>query len=495
MQNNVLFRNGTAWFYVFLCVGYTAFYLSNPALPGNNIEYPLGWWGWWDQGKYIGSAQALVARDFSAAAHWYPMGFSLLASVFVPFLPNHPFYFVGLGSLLLSAGLFVRICGILNVNRIVAAVLFLLALFHDRLIFTQFVIPWNTSPIVVYVYAALYLVLRTESPRLLAVCGAAACAALTLVTRPGDLTTLAPIGIALAVRLVLEHPPAIWLRYALAGVATLVLIVALYGALHVAIFGFGPSPYMAMSGALGVTSEFFAQKLYAVVIDPKPLYGEGQGLIQRAGWLALAIPALVLSAVVSGWRWVLIAAVVLVNICFYTAYADFLPHGIWKYYNIHYLKLSYPLFALAAFNGVRICVAKPKATVVFAALVLMLMAIRFEMKEYPVAQVTVESDKALSFTCGECKAARVFVIRPANLNYAQIYFAENRARIGDVTYRNIYDFRTIPVDDTIRTIFPVMVAGQPVQLSFVAEHGYRVGAPPQVTALSGRFRMRLPRLP
>lgn len=483
-----------AWPYLVLGLAYTFAYLANPALPGNDLAHPLGWWGWWDQSQYIRSARALATLDFSPNAHWYPMGYSLLASGFARFAPNHPFYFVGLGCLLLTVFLIIRIAGTLGIRRDIAAVLFILALL-DRLIFTQFVIPWSTAPVVVYIYGALYLVLRPEPPAWRTTCGAALCAALVLVTRPSDVAVIAPIGLALLIRLLVSHPPLRALRYLLGGAAVLGLVLSLYALLHARIFGWQASPYMTFSAAIGLAFSNFGERLYSVLIDPRPLYGEGEGLVQRAPWLVIAIPALLVGAVASGWRVALIAAVVVVNIGLYTAYADFLPHGIWRYYNIHYLKLSYPLLALLAFNGIRLCWQQPKMLAPALVLGLAMLSIRFEAVQLPALAVKVDDERSLSFTCAGCRRARVAVIQPGLLNYSQIYYENHVARIGADQFRNIYDFRTIPVDGTIRAVFPVAFAERPVSIAFAAPHGYSQAAPPVVTAVSTRFRLRLPRFP
>lgn len=489
-----LARLAILWPYALLALVFTADYLAHPALPGNTLAHPLGWWGWWDQGHYIKSAQALAARSLSPDAHWYPMGFSLLAAPFARFVPNHPFFFVDLICLLGALWCAIRIAGTLGINRQAAALLFLGSLLVDRLIFVQFVIPWNTTPLVLYVYGALVIALKEEPLRPADAALAAALAALVLVTRPGDMPAIAPIGLAVLVRIVREGVSlAGRARLLGAGLLAGALVLVAYAALHVAIFGLKASPYMAHSGNIGLSfSQFFA-KLYAVVIDPLPLYGEGQGLARRAPWLVWALPALVLTAACN-WRAALIAAVVVINIGFYTAYADFLPHGIWRYYNIHYLKLSYPLLAFLGCYGAMLCWRRPILLAPAAALALPFLVLRVQPVEHPV-EAAIPDDRTLAFTCADCGNARVAVIRPAGLNYSQTYFEPHVGRIGETAFRNIYDFRTTPVDGTIRAVFPVPFDARPVSLTFAMPHGYGPDRKPQVTLVSTRLRLQWPRLP
>lgn len=160
------------------------------------------------------------------------------------------------------------------------------------------------------------------------------------------------------------------------------------------------------------------------------------------------------------------------------------------------MKLSYPLMALAGVVLLRQCWRQPVRVLVPSALaILLVLCIRFETVEKGPSSVTVISPHQISVTCEGCDNARVVVLRPARMSYADIYFATNSATLRGVDYRNIYDFRTIPVADTIRVVMPTRIAGGPLELAFKAPHLYSQASPPSAATLSGRFVLRKPRLP
>jgi len=69
-------------------IGLLRCYLRIKYLPGNS-EYPMGWWGMWDQSWYLKSAAAFAVGNLDPAQHWYPFGYSLLAAPFARLIPAH----------------------------------------------------------------------------------------------------------------------------------------------------------------------------------------------------------------------------------------------------------------------------------------------------------------------------------------------------------------------------------------------------------------------
>ena len=142
-----------AWGSLALALFYTAHYLKHPALPGN--VYQLGWWGWFDQSKTLDLAQALARLDFDPAHHWYPLGYALLGAPFMLRLRMHPFFFPDLACLLLAFAGFVAVARRVGFGPVWAVLVFLLATMGDGFLFSQWVIPWNTTPVA----ACLWLLL------------------------------------------------------------------------------------------------------------------------------------------------------------------------------------------------------------------------------------------------------------------------------------------------------------------------------------------------
>ena len=86
-----------------LTVIYFLGYLHNPARPSPSAPFPEGWWGWFDQSKYLQSAQALAHLDLSPSSHWYPLGYAILGAPFV-WMGNHVYLIPALLCLLITAG-------------------------------------------------------------------------------------------------------------------------------------------------------------------------------------------------------------------------------------------------------------------------------------------------------------------------------------------------------------------------------------------------------
>ncbi|MGN6374015.1 MAG: hypothetical protein ACTHMG_00510 [Sphingomonas sp.] len=72
--------------------------------PGRSPE----WAGWFDQSRYIASAQALARLDFSAGQHWYPPAYALLAAPFTALVSTQPFLLPDLALFMLAAAAFAR---------------------------------------------------------------------------------------------------------------------------------------------------------------------------------------------------------------------------------------------------------------------------------------------------------------------------------------------------------------------------------------------------
>jgi hypothetical protein len=135
------FNDPVLYFFLgFVFLAYTFTYLGHEALPGNSA-YLEGWWGWWDQGKYVQASRAFAAGNLAASDHWYPPGYALLAAPLHWYSRAHGFFFINATCLLIVAYCFVEICSLFSIGTMAAALIFLFSLFWKVIIFEQFVIP------------------------------------------------------------------------------------------------------------------------------------------------------------------------------------------------------------------------------------------------------------------------------------------------------------------------------------------------------------------
>ncbi len=360
---------------ILLTLRYTVGYLGFWGTPGNNTKFPLGWWGWFDQSKYLELARALSRLDLSPAHHWYPLGYALLGAPFIGMLRQHPFFFVDLASLLIAYTAFVHFAHRCGVARFWSVTLFILACAGDPVLLVQWVVPWNTSPLA----AVLWLLLATaaahvQGERRPASLGVLA--ACVPMLRPTDtLIAAVPIVGSLAADLLQRRLKTV--DIAAFAVAAL-LPLAAYAALYLAVYGLRLSEYILNSREIGFTLHNFDLKVYLILVDPRGWVGGGEGLIRRCLWLILGFAGLLtaLRRPVPA----MLALTLAVHGILYLSYVDLLPTGLWRYFLVHYWTFAFPGFALLGFLWVRdLLQPETRAVAVGAlALVLLLLCIRLD---------------------------------------------------------------------------------------------------------------------
>jgi hypothetical protein len=125
------------------------------------------------------------------------------------------------------------------------------------------------------------------------------------------------------------------------------LLLVPYGALHLAIYGPHPTPYMIHSRVIGFTAHNPIWRAFVLLIEPRKWFFDGQGLLGRLPWLVLAFAG-TLTAWRRGGPAALLSACLIAYSLLMLAYVDLLPTGLWRYYNVHYFKWTFPGFGLLA---------------------------------------------------------------------------------------------------------------------------------------------------
>jgi hypothetical protein len=425
---------------VLLTLRYLGLYLADPALPGNDLAHPQGWWGWWDQSHYLGSARALAAGDLSPDRHWYPLGYALLGAPFALAWPAHPFFLVDLAALLLMGFAFLRFARGVGVGGWVAAALFLGSVAADRVLFRQWAIPWNTSPTAAVLWVLLWQAGEHMAGRRRGLVLGALVAAIG-VLRPTDLLPaaiiLGGVGLHEAWHRGLGAWGTVW-RAALGGA----VVAGAAFALHLAIYGFAPSPYMAMSSKLGFSFHAYGWKAFNLLVAPEPWWGTGEGLLARHPWIGLAfilLPFAVMRAPVLA----VLAGAALVHLGLYIAYVDLLPTGLWLFHNVHYFKWMGPAFALLAWIGVVQAAGSRRGWAVpgaASAAILLVLCLRVMPAPAPVQAQ------------GEARWRGLTLPGPTP-NFEQSYFrTEAVLRDGVGEMRNIVDMRLYPIPQGTRLL-------------------------------------------
>lgn len=430
---------------------YLSRYLGDAALPGNNAEFPLGWWGWFDQSKFLQSAQALRRLDLAPEKHWYPLGYAFLGAPFARVERQHLFFFVDIGSLLIAYFSFIHFSTRCAVPRTWAVILFVLAVAADPALFRQWIIPWNTSPLAAVMWLLLSVaaahIQGTRRPVLLGVLAIA-----VPILRPTDaVIAAAPVAASLISDLLGRR-----LRFGDVAQFTVAALLPLasYCALHIAIYGLEPSAYLRGSREIGFTLHNFGLKAYLILIDPYPWIGGGEGLIRRCPWLLLGLAGL-LSAVRRPLP-AMLAATLMVHGVLYLSYVDLLPTGFWRYHNVHYWVFTFPGFALLGFLLLRDLTARRTRNIAIGALVLVLafLCIRLDPE-------TVDSNQS----------ADAVDLSVDLHDFESIYFGTLTIQDAVGTLDNVRDIRAFPFPGGIRVLAltralhgPVSALGQGIDL-------------------------------
>jgi hypothetical protein len=432
---------------IVLVVLYLGYYLADPALPGNNHAYPLGWWGWWDQSQYIASARALRALDFSPGLNWFPLGYSLLAAPFTGWLPMHPFFFVDLAALLIAYAAFLLFARELDVASPWSAAIFVLTAMGDPRLARTWAEPWNTTVSAALIWtllavAALQLAApapdrnRQRTVRL-AVLGVLL-AALPLV-RPTDALFSVICGCVVAGN-------EAWRRQLRLRDTAVVLLagsamVLPYGLLYLRIYGWHESAYVVVSQKLGFVFSQLPWKAYVLLVDPHPWFPYGVGLLGRCPWIALAIAGVVPATMgLRGHARLslgLFVACMLAYVTLFFSFIDLLPSGLWRYENVHYFKWCFPGLGLFAWFLLRELFAGRRRIAV-ASLVVTVLALSIRIAAVPVG--------------GE-GPARMVQFPGLRIPWAQSYFNTTAAlKDSRGELASINGIRILPDSDGVRVI-------------------------------------------
>ena len=331
---------------------------DRPSAPGE------GWERFWDQGQYAKSARALAEGDLRADEHWYPIGYSLFATPFVRLLPRDPFLVVNVLSLAIFAAAFFTYFRPVIGSLAAGCAFFGALVFPSRIstpqaigfpMWSQFVVPWSTTPI-----AAIYLCLLCLMRGLDGAEGVGrdfwigALAALTLAIKPMD-----------AFPLLVLVPTYLWRRRNharraahVAAACTGVLGVGVpVVALTVAIHGGLSSPYLQESSRIGMSLSDLHERAYAILLNAGVTFGEPEtALLELQPWLYVLIPLAFVWAACDSRNGLLPVMLVLASSSTYLSYNDFWPFNLLRFSLIHYIVWTLPVVAAGGLAGALILI-------------------------------------------------------------------------------------------------------------------------------------------
>ncbi len=474
-----------------VAVAYGVTYVSAPMTPGTFVG-SWGWWGWYDQSLYLKAARAWAGFDFRPEMHAYPPLYPMLGSLFVGDNPSRLYYGVNL-VLLCGFVLACMMCLRRHIGVRWAGAAAVLGVLTPGIIAIQWVIPWTSTLAALLMALGFllfdrYLVRRSaanfgavEAGVLAVLFGAAI--GLLAPTRPGEVLTMAPVALAYAgfalfgvlQRQAITKVDVATVTGGLLGFATPVL---LYVAFNMAVYGAMGGQYYDQindqSGGFWFVD--FGEKFFSHVFASHVFYGEhGATWLNRMPLYAFALMFLPATLLFAPWTLRVFAMALTVHLFVVFSFADALPTGTFRFFNIHYFKWCFPLllgmviwWGQAAWRG-----ATPRARPAFVASLALFVIGSSITARYAVAPAAFEGDLSDRATVRFAAPTRVDFVDVDGLEggWSDRYF-DRGTRVmldGGPGLRPIRDFRVLAIGEQTRILFIKPVTAQRIDLVWAEE--------------------------
>lgn len=479
----VRYSLGLRFILAFIALAYIAAYFAFPPTPGNSPgAHPLGWWGWFDQGQYLLSANALAQFDLGRDKHFYPPLYPAIGAIFLKWSSGHMYFAVNLLALLWFAFMFIRFSD-RYIARWGSAVLFLGTIsFNPRLVET-FVVPW-TSTLSVALLASGILGLvwlgeakhgiraRVSGVRVFFV---ATCLGLLVPTRPADALVGGVIGLGLLIeywqtrRKASESVPRSG-KVVLLAIAGMIIGPLLFLGFNILVFGTPSGGYFQAAGANGFFPADLAEKFGSIFLDGFTLYGEpNAGLTERYPWLFLSLAGLVWVLIRGDGLLRSVAFAILLHLVLYLPYGDLLPNGLWRYSNIHYFKWTFPFLALFGVLLVKEASVswrrREKLAIPVGVLVgipLLLLSLHLVVDVTPASARSANKSASISFRLPN-KQIDLIDFKGLSGGFTDVYFGSHRLLLDGRELARVRDYRLLPMSWGVRLLFIRPVVGDSLE--------------------------------
>lgn len=482
---NTLVTSLNDWRFVFLSLtlAYIAVYFAIPATPGNAPSaHPLGWWGWFDQGKYLLSANALAEFDLAPEKHFYPPLYPVLGAIFLKWSSGHPYFALNLFFLLWFSYVFIRFSD-QYLPRWASFLLLLSTTIFNYPIFENYAIPWTSTLSVALLSTGILGLVWFQESRAgsgtrvsgVQVFFVATCLGLLVPTRPADAVVGCAIGLGLLIsnwqtrQVAVERVPRLRQFLFLIVVGSIVGPLLYFG-FNFFVFGTPFGSYMQVASANGFFPADLAEKFFSIWLDGFVLYGEPQsGLTDRYPWLLLSL---------AGVAWVVIrgdtllrtvALAIVLLFALYLPYGDLLPNGLWRYLNIHYFKWTFPFLALFAVLLARQVLASWRQgagwalpAILLCGIPLFLLSLHLVVDATPVSTRTAGRQENISFDLPNRQIDLVDFKGLAG-GFTDVYMGAHRLFLDGTELKRVRDFRLLPMAWGVRLLFIRPVIGHTVE--------------------------------
>lgn len=504
-----LFCSKKRYVLLLLSLIYLAGYLAHPAVPGGSFStFPMSWWGWFDQGNYLASANAIVNLDFRAESHFYPPLYPLLGAVFIKLLPGHPYFFVNLICFLWISYVFLYVSDS-YLPRSIGCVIFLLTTIVDSRIFENYLIPWSTTINVALLSAGIYFLAIARSRSLIAdgkfkyrtLFLAALMLGLTVCARPVDGVVAALLALCIYLKSCFYDASSertLARTFAITKVMAVGFCVGpvIFFVFNWFVFGDPLGGYLQKGVSNGYPLQGFfselAEKSTSIFLDSETLYGEpGAALFEKFPWLLLSVCGLFWVAFKGDFFVKSVAVSILTLFILYLPFGDLLPTGLWRYLNIHYFKWMFPylgliigLFAVYVAKSFKRKNNRILITTAITVTVALGATLQLDLKIERADLIQSEDGRVQIYLSD---AATDFIdVGGVSGNFNDTYFGwENNIYLDGRRLNMVRDFRLIPISkDTTRVLFIRPIIGRVIEWDVAPNLNKEV---PSLRAFSGRI--------
>ncbi len=459
-------------------------------------KYPdfSSFWTGIDQRRYLDSARAWSQLDLSPERHHYLPMYPLLGAAFVWLTPWQPFLVPDVVCLVTSLLLFVRI------GRRLApgwpgnafALCFMLATMGGRVLVAIWVVPWSTTGSAPCQFAAVLLALRFgERPSLRRAAALGVMLGLVAGFRPSDAAVLALCcGVFALVALTrLRGPGGSWPSMLGAGVlgVSIGLLPAMVA--YLAVFGWEPGAYLHKSAAIGFEWRLVPLRWIMLVADPRPLLPEGRGMAEVLPWVLPGLGGLLLGLMPRAGHRIAPAAlaggVVALHWATYLAYRDLQPYGLWRFYNVHYFKWTFPFLVLWAAQLIANLARRERGRAVLA---LAAAALCLCWRPEAVHRVPFSVGEPGTSLILPLDFGRVDQIAwlPLQGDWTELYFGEFTLTTLSGELANTFDFKILPVPGSA-VLMPLRPFAGPATLSIPGDVRMQPGRSGAIAQIRLRF--------
>jgi hypothetical protein len=445
---------------------YTCTYLSHDALPGNNLAYPSGWWGWSDQGIFLREAQAIATGKLNSATYRGPIGYPLLGAAFIKILPNHPYFFVNLICYIFACVLFIKICE-RYISQIESALLLIfLILFNRHFGFETMTIPWsNNVCIPVFYYVFLKFILNSGRER-----DWYLISTLTILVYHVRMLEFAILSLMLLIPFIMDTSRNQKVKIFVYSICLFSVLQSAILFVNYNVFGNYSNSYNAIVKGIGFFGYDVAVKLYTFMFRSNALSSNPDYLLRSFPYILFILPGLFFLYQKIGLKLIGFMFCGFSSVFLYMNYNDLWITNLYRFYNLRYFIWILPLLGFIAYLSFRkswIQIRIPLA-IILLLIPSLLFLLRLDQVNLSKDIITLQSDKGkpLTYEAKFADKTRFDILQFPELPIDYNSVDKMKLLVDGATLMQFKDFYLLPSQNSKTIIFSKQVSPCKIQLTF-----------------------------